>query len=87
MEVTIQQCLDNQELLQKIIDVYNNQRKRMQKYYEKNRDKLNDKSKNYYYEVNGIEKKTENKTADKKKYMKEYRQKLKEKREQNLTEN
>ena len=80
MEVTIQQCLDNQELLQKIIDVYNNQRKRMQKYYEKNRDKLNDKSKNYYYEVNGIEKKTEKKTADIKKYMKEYRQKLKEKR-------
>jgi hypothetical protein len=80
MELTVEDVINNRELLEKVIKAYNGQKKAAAEYYEKNKEKRIQKSLSYYYKKEGKEPKTENKTADIKKYMKEYRQKQKEKK-------
>jgi len=92
-EITIEDVINNRSLLQKVLNTYNSHKK----YREKNKDKISENSKNYYYKINQKEPKKENKTQDIEKYRREYREnkiedikeyqrqyreKLKEKRQQ-----
>jgi hypothetical protein len=80
MEITKEQVLNDDKLLDKVLKSYNATKKATSIYYEKNKEKRNEQSKLYYYQKEGKEPKTENKTADIKQYMKEYRQKQKQKK-------
>jgi hypothetical protein len=82
MEITKEQVLNDDKLLDKVLKSYNAKKRAVLNYYEKTKEKRNEKSKAYYYQKEGKEPKTENKTADIKQYMKEYRQKQKEKNKQ-----
>lgn len=77
--LTIEDVKKDDILLQKILNQYNS----YCKYKEKNREKMNQYSRDYYYKINNKEpKKEKNKTEDIKAYQKEYREKMKQKRQQ-----
>jgi len=79
MEITVEDVLNDKDLLTKVLKTYNATKKAATSYYEKNKEQRIAKSKTYYYKKEDKEPKKENKTADMKAYMKEYRQKQKEK--------
>jgi len=82
MEITIEQVLNDNELLKKVLNTYNSIKKTEKKYYEKNKERMIKKSKEQYAknkEANPKEPKIK-KTEDKKAYMKEYMIKYKEKK-------
>lgn len=85
MELTVEDVLNDHDLLCKVLKSYNAQKKTMSTYYEKNREQRIEKCKSYYYKKEGKEPKKEKKTADMKQYMKEYRQKQKEKKNNSET--
>jgi len=76
-KITIEDAKKDDKLLQKMVNHYNT----YITYKEKNRDKYNQYSRDYYYKLNKKEPKKEKKTEDIKEYQRQYRQKLKEKRE------
>jgi hypothetical protein len=82
MELTIEQVLNDNELLEKVLNTYNSIKRTEKRYYEKNKEKMINKSKEQYAknkEANPKEPKIK-KTEDKKAYMKEYMIKYKEKK-------
>jgi DNA polymerase III psi subunit len=83
MEITKEQVLNDDKLLDKVLKSYNATKKATFIYRQKNKEKLNENSRLYYYINTDKEPKIENKTADMKKYMKEYRQKQKELKNKN----